>query len=79
VDVAGTAYAAPGAGDGGGCGGGGDDFGLNLLVVRGTFGIWNNWSLRPLGFAPAFGRAVAPSARLFTACVNACPSVLAVH
>jgi hypothetical protein len=33
-------------------------------------------SLRPAGFARAFGRAVGPSARLFMARVNACPSVL---
>jgi hypothetical protein len=31
-------------------------------------------SLRPSGFAPAFGRAVGLSARIFTARVNACPS-----
>jgi hypothetical protein len=33
-----------------------------------------NQSLRPSGFAPAFGRAVGPSAWLFMARVNACPS-----
>jgi hypothetical protein len=49
VDVAGTAYAAAGVGDGGGCGGGGDDYGLNLLEVRGTFGIWNILVASPFG------------------------------
>jgi hypothetical protein len=33
-----------------------------------------NQPLRPSGFAPAFGRAVGPSARLFMVRVNVCPS-----
>jgi len=31
-------------------------------------------SFRPLGYTPAFGRAVAPFGAVFTARVNACPS-----
>jgi hypothetical protein len=34
----------------------------------------NNQSLRPSGFAPAFGRAEAPFGAAFLARVNACPS-----
>jgi len=37
-------------------------------------GKGNNRSLRPSGFTPAFGRAVAPSARSFLAGLKPCPS-----